>query len=120
MIGTQSQPQWTGQPSRGEVESITRVQYPFEAKSVMNYIRSPTWVAANFAADFTPEGKNFCYSEVPPSLWTCPYLTRQNGWTFRACACYVPGCAVGDFPTEGHEVSMEEAEVLINGSGILK
>ncbi|KAJ5820942.1 uncharacterized protein N7525_010226 [Penicillium rubens] len=33
------------------------------AKSVMNYIRSPTWVAANFAADFTPEGKNFCYSE---------------------------------------------------------
>jgi YHS domain-containing protein len=29
----------------------------------MNYIRSPTWVAANFAADFTPEGKNFCYSE---------------------------------------------------------
>jgi hypothetical protein len=33
------------------------------AKTVMNYIRSPTWVAANFAADFTPEGKNFRYSE---------------------------------------------------------
>ncbi|CAG7921120.1 unnamed protein product [Penicillium olsonii] len=33
------------------------------AKSITNFIRSPTWVAANFAAEFTKDGKNFSYSE---------------------------------------------------------
>ncbi|GAB1217436.1 hypothetical protein ATERTT37_006675 [Aspergillus terreus] len=39
------------------------------ARTVMNYIRSPTWVAANFAADFTPEGKNFKYSEEQKKIF---------------------------------------------------
>ncbi|KAJ5520427.1 hypothetical protein N7463_000880 [Penicillium fimorum] len=33
------------------------------AKSVTNFMRSPTWVAANFAAEFTKNGKNFSYTE---------------------------------------------------------
>lgn len=34
-----------------------------KSDSIVTYIRSPTWITANFAAQFTPEGKNFNYSE---------------------------------------------------------
>lgn len=34
------------------------------AAKIVNYVRNPTWVAANFAAELTPEGKNFAYSEA--------------------------------------------------------
>lgn len=34
-----------------------------ESRSIFTYIRSPTWITPNFAAQFTPEGKNFSYSE---------------------------------------------------------
>ncbi|TKA66995.1 hypothetical protein B0A49_04490 [Cryomyces minteri] len=33
------------------------------AAKVVNYIRSATWVSANFSADFTKDGKNFTYTE---------------------------------------------------------
>ncbi|KAH0591669.1 hypothetical protein MHUMG1_10600 [Metarhizium humberi] len=34
-----------------------------QAAQIVTYIRSPTWITTNFAADFTPEGKNFEYSD---------------------------------------------------------
>lgn len=33
------------------------------ALEIVNYIRSPTWMSPNFAAEFTPNGKNFKFSE---------------------------------------------------------
>ncbi|OOQ89761.1 putative flavin-binding monooxygenase [Penicillium brasilianum] len=33
------------------------------AAQIVTYMRSPTWITTNFAAEFTPEGKNFDYSE---------------------------------------------------------
>ncbi|KAM5361410.1 hypothetical protein ACJZ2D_013100 [Fusarium nematophilum] len=33
------------------------------AAKIVNYIRSATWISSNFAAEFTPEGKNFQYTE---------------------------------------------------------
>jgi len=33
-----------------------------KAASITNYIRSATWISANYAAEFTPEGKNFQYT----------------------------------------------------------
>ncbi|KAL5050819.1 hypothetical protein BDW71DRAFT_203538 [Aspergillus fruticulosus] len=33
------------------------------ASKLVTYIRSATWIAANFAAEFTPGGKNFRYTE---------------------------------------------------------
>ncbi|KAH6886926.1 hypothetical protein B0T10DRAFT_461389 [Thelonectria olida] len=33
------------------------------AGKIVNYIRSPTWISSNFAAEFTPDGKNFQYTE---------------------------------------------------------
>jgi hypothetical protein len=53
MIGTQSQPQWTGQPSRGEVESITRVQYPFEALVVPQDSRENSFFALLSSKSFS-------------------------------------------------------------------
>lgn len=38
-------------------------QMQLRAKSITTYIRSPTWISANFAAEFTPNGKNFIYAE---------------------------------------------------------
>ncbi|OOQ91325.1 putative flavin-binding monooxygenase [Penicillium brasilianum] len=58
---------WTGKRvalignGSSAIQILPKVQRT--AKNVVNYIRSPTWVAANFAANFTPEGKNFRYSE---------------------------------------------------------
>jgi cation diffusion facilitator CzcD-associated flavoprotein CzcO len=34
-----------------------------KAAKIVTYIRSPTWITANFMAQFTPEGKNFTYTE---------------------------------------------------------
>jgi cation diffusion facilitator CzcD-associated flavoprotein CzcO len=33
------------------------------AARVVNYVRSPLWVSNNFVSEFTPEGKNFAYTE---------------------------------------------------------
>lgn len=33
------------------------------AAHVTNFIRSPTWVTANFAGEFAKDGRNFTYSE---------------------------------------------------------
>lgn len=38
-------------------------QMQSSAAHITTYIRSATWIAANFAAEFTPDGKNFTYSE---------------------------------------------------------
>lgn len=34
-----------------------------KAGHIVNYIRNPNWISSNFAAEFTPEGKNFFFSE---------------------------------------------------------
>lgn len=34
-----------------------------------NYLRSPTWIAPNFAADLTKDGKNFTYTEEEKELY---------------------------------------------------
>lgn len=34
-----------------------------KAKRIVNYARSPTWVTPNFASEFTPDGKNFAFSD---------------------------------------------------------
>lgn len=34
------------------------------AAHITTYVRSATWIASNFAAEFTPDGKNFQYSEA--------------------------------------------------------
>lgn len=34
-----------------------------KAAKIVNYIRSPTWISANYTAELTPEGKNFKYTE---------------------------------------------------------
>ena len=34
-----------------------------KAAQITNYIRSPTWVSVNFAANLTPKGENFEYTE---------------------------------------------------------
>lgn len=39
------------------------------AKSIDTYIRTPTWIIPNFLAEFTPEGKNFSYSEEQKQRW---------------------------------------------------
>ncbi|KAI4906297.1 hypothetical protein J4E90_010642 [Alternaria incomplexa] len=33
------------------------------AAKLVNYIRGPTWISPNMAAEFTPDGKNFAFSE---------------------------------------------------------
>ncbi|KAL5358850.1 hypothetical protein BJX96DRAFT_183379 [Aspergillus floccosus] len=33
------------------------------AAEIVNYIRSPTWLSPNFASEFTPDGKNYKFSE---------------------------------------------------------
>lgn len=33
------------------------------AQEIVTYIRTPTWIIPDFLAEFTPEGKNFLYSE---------------------------------------------------------
>ncbi|RGP81373.1 hypothetical protein FLONG3_517 [Fusarium longipes] len=33
------------------------------AAQIVNYVRSPLWIASAFASEFTPEGKNFTYTE---------------------------------------------------------
>lgn len=43
-----------------------------------NYIRSPTWISPNFAADPRHDGKNFTYSEEEKELY------RTNPEAFRA------------------------------------
>ncbi|KAL6407714.1 uncharacterized protein AUP68_08736 [Ilyonectria robusta] len=48
-----------------------------DAAKIVNYVRSATWISANYAAEFTPEGKNFQYTEDqkrnfrenPKELW---------------------------------------------------
>lgn len=30
---------------------------------MINYIRSPTWISSNYAAQYTKDGKNFEYTE---------------------------------------------------------
>src|ERR1700754_4528938 len=39
------------------------------AATVVNYIRKPTWVSANFAGQYTPEGSNFHYSAEQKEEW---------------------------------------------------
>ncbi|KAM5344687.1 hypothetical protein ACJ41O_010549 [Fusarium nematophilum] len=34
-----------------------------KAAKIVNYIRNPTWISANYVAEVTPEGKNFQYTE---------------------------------------------------------
>ncbi|RYC80541.1 putative sterigmatocystin biosynthesis monooxygenase stcW [Fusarium oxysporum f. sp. narcissi] len=34
-----------------------------KAAKITNFIRTPTWISSNYAAEFTPEGKNFQYTE---------------------------------------------------------
>lgn len=34
-----------------------------KAAKIVNYIRTPTWISANYSAELTPEGKNFRYTE---------------------------------------------------------
>lgn len=38
-------------------------QMQSSAAHITTYVRSATWIAANFAAEFTPDGNNFTYSE---------------------------------------------------------
>ena len=38
-------------------------QMQSSAAKIVTYVRSATWIAANFAAEFTPDGKNFQYTE---------------------------------------------------------
>jgi hypothetical protein len=33
------------------------------AEKLVNYIRSPTWISANYAAQYAKDGKNFTYTE---------------------------------------------------------
>jgi len=33
------------------------------AEKVINYIRSPTWISSNYAAQYTKDGKNFEYTK---------------------------------------------------------
>lgn len=39
-------------------------QMQSSAAHITTYVRSATWIASNFAAEFTPDGKNFRYSEA--------------------------------------------------------
>ncbi|KAF5003101.1 hypothetical protein FDECE_10336 [Fusarium decemcellulare] len=47
------------------------------AARIVNYVRNPTWISSNYAAEFTPDGKNFEYTEEqkeslrkdPKTLW---------------------------------------------------
>lgn len=48
-----------------------------KAGHITNYIRSPTWISPNFAADPRHEGKNFAYSEEEKELY------RTNPEAFR-------------------------------------
>jgi cation diffusion facilitator CzcD-associated flavoprotein CzcO len=34
-----------------------------DAAKIVTYFREPTWISANYEAQFTPEGKNFAYTE---------------------------------------------------------
>ncbi|KAH7259815.1 hypothetical protein NW759_002732 [Fusarium solani] len=58
---------WTGKRvaiignGSSAIQILPKMQ-PAAAK-IVNYIRSPTWISSNFAAELTPEGKNFQYTE---------------------------------------------------------
>lgn len=39
------------------------------AAKVVEFIRGPTWIIPDFLADFTPEGKNFEYTEEQKQRW---------------------------------------------------
>lgn len=35
-----------------------------KAAKIVNFIRTPTWISSNYAAEFTPDGRNFDYTEA--------------------------------------------------------
>lgn len=58
---------WTGKKVAliGNGSSALQIlpQMQKTASSIVNYIRSPTWVSPTYSSDLTPEGKNFKYTE---------------------------------------------------------
>lgn len=59
-IGQTSALQLSGNGSSA-IQILPRIQP--EAAKIVTYVRSATWISANFAAEFTPEGTNFQYTE---------------------------------------------------------
>jgi hypothetical protein len=43
-----------------------------KAKSIIHYIRAPTWISANYMAQFTPNGANFEYSDEEKDKYKNP------------------------------------------------
>ena len=64
---------WTGKRvavignGSSAIQIVPQVQK--KAAQVTNYIRSPTWISPNFAAEFTKDGTNFEFSQSEKQHW---------------------------------------------------
>ncbi|KAJ5257208.1 hypothetical protein N7478_013312 [Penicillium angulare] len=59
-----------------DIQCVTRLQP--KAKSLVNFVRSPTWISSNFLAEKTPNGLNFAYTEEQKKESRSPRRLTSN------------------------------------------